>query len=284
MSSSPSARRLAALALAVSCSALESVPVLGALALTTVGALAVPAVAQAQNAVVVNGKAIPKAKLDEFLKALAAQGRATTPELREMVREELIARALFVEEAERKALSRNSDVKQQLDAAREDILIRAVIRNHLKTHPIKDAEIQAEYDTLKAAQSAEKEYKARHILVETEEAAKKIIAELKGGAKFEELAKQSKDPGSAANGGDLDWNAPGTFVKEFGEAMAKLEKGQLTEQAVKTQFGWHVIRVDDIRTAAAPPLEQFKPQIQQELERRKIQQMQKDLRAKAKIE
>jgi len=238
----------------------------------------------AQNAVVVNGKAIPKAKLDEFLKALAAQGRATTPELREMVREELIARQLFLEEAERKALSKNSDVKLQLEASREDIMIRALIRDHLKTHAVKDSDVQAEYEKLTKAQGAEKEFKARHILVESEDTAKKIIADLKGGAKFEELAKQSKDPGSAANGGDLDWNPPGTFVKEFGEAMSKLEKGQLTEQPVKTQFGWHVIRVDDTRAMAPPPLEQLKPQIQQELERRKVQQLQKDLRAKAKVE
>jgi len=238
----------------------------------------------AQNAVVVNGKAIPKAKLDEFLKALAAQGRATTPELREMVREELIARQLFLEEAERKALSKNKEVKLQLEASREDILIRALIRDQMKSHPVKDADVQAEYDKLSKSQSAEKEFKARHILVEAEDTAKKLIAELKAGAKFEDLAKQSKDPGSAANGGDLDWNPPGTFVKEFGAAMSKLEKGQLTEQPVKTQFGWHVIRVDDIRAMAPPPLDQLKPQLQQELERRKIQQLQKDLRAKATIE
>jgi len=164
------------------------------------------------------------------------------------------------------------------------MMIRALIREQIKSHPVKDADVQAEYDKLSKAQSAEKEFKARHILVETEDTAKKLIAELKAGAKFEELAKQSKDPGSAANGGDLDWNPPGTFVKEFGEAMSKLEKGQLTEQPIKTQFGWHVIRVDDIRAMAPPPLDQLKPQLQQELERRKIQQLQKDLRAKAKIE
>jgi peptidyl-prolyl cis-trans isomerase C len=200
-----------------------------------------------------------------------------------MVREDLISRQLFLEEAERKALSKNSDVKLQLEASREDILIRALIRDQIKSHPVKDADVQAEYDKLSKAQSAEKEFKARHILVETEDTAKKLIAELKAGAKFEELAKQSKDPGSAANGGDLDWNPPGTFVKEFGEAMKKLEKGQLTEQPIKTQFGWHVIRVDDIRAMATPPLDQLKPQLQQELEHRKIQQLQKDLRTKAKI-
>jgi peptidyl-prolyl cis-trans isomerase C len=246
--------------------------------------LTVGTTAFAQNAAVVNGKPIAKARVDEFLAALAAQGRATTPELREMVREELISRQLFMQEAERKALSKNKDVQKQLDEARENILIGGLIRDHLRVHPVKDAEIQAEYDKMMKAQGDQKEFKARHILVEGEDVARKIIADIKAGAKFEELAKQSKDPGSAANGGDLDWNPPGTFVPEFGQAMGKLEKGQMTEQPVKTQFGWHVIRVDDIRVATPPPLAQFKPQIQQDLERKRIQQLQKDLRAKAKIE
>jgi peptidyl-prolyl cis-trans isomerase C len=200
-----------------------------------------------------------------------------------MVREELIARQLFLEEAERRH-SQNSEVKLQLEASREDIMIRVLIRDQLKSHPVKDADVQAEYDKLAKGQSAEKEFKAAIYSSKPNDTAKKIIAELKAGAKFEDLAKQSKDPGSAANGGDLDRNPPGTFVKEFGEAMSKLEKGQLTEQPIKTQFGWHVIPVDDIRAMAPPPLDQLKPQLQQELERRKIQQLQKDLRAKAKIE
>lgn len=237
----------------------------------------------AQNAAVVNNKPITKQKVDEFVAALAAQGRPDSPELRAAVREELIARELFVQEAERKGLSRNIEVQRQLDTARQEIMIRAVIRDYLKANPTKDADLQAEYDKVSKAQS-EKEYRARHILVEQEDTAKQIIAELKKGAKFEDLAKQSKDTGSAANGGDLDWNVPGTFVKPFAEALAKLEKGKFTEAPVQSQFGWHVIRLDDTREAKAPPLEQVKPQIQQELERRKIQDMQKALRAKAKIQ
>ncbi len=245
-------------------------------------ALAVSGVA-AQNAAVVNNKPITKQKVDEFVAALAAQGRPDTPELRNAVRDELIARELFTQEAERKGLARNQDVQRQLENARQEILIRAVIREHLKTNPIKDADLKAEYDKIAKAQ-ADKEYRARHILVEKEETAKQIIADLKKGTKFEDLAKQSKDTGSAANGGDLDWNVPGTFVKPFAEAMAKLEKGKFTEAPVQTQFGWHVIRLDDVRDAKAPPLDQVKPQIQQELERRRIQDLQKELRAKAKIQ
>ena len=237
----------------------------------------------AQNAAIVNNKAIPKAKVDEFVAALAAQGRPDTPELRNAIREELIARELFAQEAERKGLLRNSEVQRQIETARQEILIRSLIRDHLKANPITEADIKAEYDKVAKAQ-ADKEYRARHILVEKEDAAKQIIADLKKGAKFEDLAKQSKDTGSAANGGDLDWNVRGTFVKPFADAMAALKKGEITENPVQTQFGWHVIRLDDVRDAKAPPMDQVKPQIQQELERRRIQDLQKDLRAKAKIQ
>ena len=245
--------------------------------------LPVASFALAQNAAVVNNKPIPKQKVDEFVEALVAQGRPDTPELRAAVRDELIARELFVQEAETKGLPRNTDVQRQLENVRQDILIRALIREHLKANPIKDTELQAEYDKMRQ-QAGEKEYRARHILVESEDEAKRIIAQLKKGAKFEELAKKSKDTGSAQSGGDLDWNTPQTFVKEFSDAMVALEKGKTTEAPVKSQFGYHVIRLEDVREAKAPPLEQVRPQIQQELERRRVQQLQQDLRAKAKIQ
>jgi peptidyl-prolyl cis-trans isomerase C len=239
--------------------------------------------ADAQNAAVVNGKPIPKAKVDEFVAALAAQGRPDSPELRNAVREELIAREVFVQEAERKGLTRNADVKKQLDASRQDILIRAMIRDHLQNNPVRDEDVKAEYDKVTKDMGGQ-EYRARHILVETEPEAKEIVEQLKKGVKFEELAKKSKDPGSAESGGDLDWNTADTFVKPFSEAMVKLEKGKFTEVPVQTQFGWHVIRLDDTRTAAPPPLEQVRPQIQQQLERQRVQKLQEDLRAKAKIQ
>lgn len=246
--------------------------------------LALAAPAQAQNAAMVNNKAISKKKVDDFVEMLKSQGRQDSPELRTAVREELIARELFSQEAERKGLTRNAEVLRQVETARQDILIRAMIRDHLKANPVKDSDIQAEYDKAKGQMTAEKEYRARHILVEKEDQAKQIIADLKKGTKFEDLAKQSKDTGSAANGGDLDWSPPGQFVKEFSEAMTKLEKGKFTEVPVKTQFGYHVIRLDDVRETKAPPLEQVKQQIQQDLERKAVQKLQQDLRAKAKIE
>ena len=255
---------------------------LAATAITVLIGLAGPALAQ--NAAVVNNKPIPAKKLDEFVEMLKSQGRPDTPELRTAVREELIARELFAQEAEKSGLAKSPDVQKQFETVRQDILIRAMIRDYLKKNPVKDDDIKAEYDKLKNQSTGEKEYKARHILVEKEDQAKQIIADLKKGTKFEDLAKQSKDTGSAANGGDLDWNPPGTFVKEFSEAMVKLEKGKFTEVPVKSQYGFHVIRLDDVRDTKPPPLEQVKPQIQQELERRSVQKLQQDLRAKAKIQ
>jgi peptidyl-prolyl cis-trans isomerase C len=243
-----------------------------------------PGAAVAQNAAIVNGKAIPKSRVDEFVAALAQQGRPETPDLRAAVREELIAREIFVQEAEKKGLTRHSDVRRQLEQTRQDILIRAVIREHLKTHPVTEADVKAEYDKVTQGSGAEKEYRARHILVETEDEAKAIVDQLKKGAAFEELAKKSKDPGSAQTGGDLDWNSAETFVKPFSDAMVKLDKGKYTEAPVKTDFGWHVIRVDDIRATQPPPMEQVGPQIRQELERRRIQELQETLKAKAKIQ
>lgn len=260
---------------------------LGALLLAGLlsGSLLVSTPALAQNAAVVNGKAIPKAKVDEFVEALAAQGRPDSPQTRELVREELIAREVFVQEADKRGLARTPEVQRQLDNTRQDILIRALIRDYLVKNPVAEADIQAEYDKFKQEAAASgKEYKASHILVENEDEAKAIIDKLNKGEKFETLAKESKDPGSGANGGDLGWNSASTFVKEFSDAMVGLKKGETVTAPVKTQFGYHVIRLDDVRDAAPPPLDQVKPQIQQQLERERVQTLQKELRAAAKVE
>lgn len=237
----------------------------------------------AQNAAIVNGKPIPKSRVDEFVAALTQQGQQDTPELRDQVRKELIFRELMTQEAEKRGVSRNPDVKRQLEIVRQNVMFDAMIRTFLRDNPVKDADIQAEYDRV-AKDAGDKEYKVRHILVEKEDTAKDMIEQLKKGAKFEDLAKQSKDPGSAEKGGDLDWARPGSFVKEFSEAMVKLGKGKTTDEPVKSQYGYHVIRVDDTRDAKPPPFEQVKPQIQQELQRKKISEFAKTLHDKAKIE
>ena len=238
----------------------------------------------AQNAAIVNGKPVPKARMDVLAQQLAAAGRPVTPEMQGQLREEVVAREIFMQEAQKQGLDGTDDYKNQLELARQAILIRQLFENYRKAHAVSDADAQAEYDKFAAANGG-KEYKARHILVEKEDQAQKILADLKKGAKFEDLAKkQSKDPGSGANGGDLDWAAPASFVPEFSEAMIKLKKGETTPAPVKSQFGYHVIRVDDVRQAQLPKLEEVKPQIVQQLQQQRLQKYQEELRAKAKVE
>jgi len=238
----------------------------------------------AQNVAIVNGKAVPKARMDVLAQQLAGAGRPVTPEMEPQLREEVIAREVFMQEAQKQGLDASDEYRNQLELARQAILIRTLFENQRKTNPVTDADVQAEYDKFVAANGG-KEYKARHILVETEDQAKKILADLKKGAKFEDIAKkQSKDPGSGANGGDLDWANPASFVPEFSEAMIKLNKGETTPAPVKSQFGYHIIRVDDIRQAQLPKLEEVKPQVTQQLQQQRLQKYQEELRAKAKVE
>ncbi len=240
--------------------------------------------ALAQNIAIVNGKAVPKTRLDSLAQQVAKSGRPVTPEMQAQLREEVIAREIFMQEAEKQGLSASEDFKVQMELARQTILIRALFSDYQKKNPVTDAELKGEYDKFAAANGG-KEYKARHILVEKEQDAKAIIASLKKGGKFEDIAKkQSKDTGSGANGGDLDWANPSSYVPEFSEALLKLNKGQLTDTPVKTQFGYHVIRVDDIRSAQLPGFEELKPQITQQLEQQRLAAFQQGLREKAKVE
>ena len=239
--------------------------------------------AMAQNLAVVNGKAIPSSRVDAMVKQLATQGQQDTPQLRAMVKQELINREVLMQEAEKSGVAANPEVKNQLEIARQSLLIRALMIEHVKKNPVSDAEVQAEYDKAKA-QAGDKEYHAYHILVEKEDEAKAIISKLKAGAKFEELAKQSKDAGSASKGGDLDWASPATWDPAFSAAMTALQKGQFTETPVKTQFGYHVIKLDDVRAAKFPTLEEVKPQIVDGLQQQRVQAFQQALVKKAKIQ
>ena len=178
----------------------------------------------------------------------------------------------------------SEDFKTQMDLARQTILIRELFANYQKTHAVTDDEIKAEYDKFASANSG-KEYRARHILVEKEADAKAIIAQLKKGGKFDEIAKKSsKDPGSGAKGGDLDWAPAGNYVAEFSTALTALTKGKMTETPVKSQFGYHVIRLDDVRDAQLPKLDDVKPQVSQQLQQQKLAKYQDELRSKAKVE
>jgi len=247
-----------------------------------VALLAVPALAQ--NLAVVNGKPVPSSRVNALKQQVEASGRPVTPEVLAQIKEELIAREVFMQEAKKQGLDATDDYKTQLELARQTILIRQLFANFQKKNPVTDADVKAEYDKFAAANGG-KEYRARHILVEKEDEAKALIADIKKGGNFEELAKKaSKDPGSGANGGDLDWAAAASYVPEFSAAMTKLDKGQMTDTPVKTQFGFHIIRVDDVREAQLPKMEEVKPQIVQQLQQQKLSAFQDGLRSKAKIQ
>jgi len=237
----------------------------------------------AQNLAKVNGVPIPTARADAMVTQLATQGQADSPELRAKVKDQLVTYEIMMQEATKLGLAKQPDIAMQLDFARQNVLVRALLQDYVKKNPVTDAEIKAEYDRYKATRVG-KEYLARHILVKTEGEAKAIIVKLKGGAKFEDLAKQSIDSSNKDKGGALDWAAPDAYVPEFSKALVALDKGKLSETPVQTQFGWHVIRVDDVRDAQFPPLEQVKPQIQEALQRQRIDKLLADLRSKAKIE
>ena len=254
-------------------------------ALTIAALLATGATAAwAQNVAIVNGVAVPTSRVDALAQQVARSGRPVTPEMQGQLKEEVVAREIFMQEAQKRGLDATEDFKTQIELARQAILIRELFGDFQKKNPVTEVEIKAEYDKFSAANSG-KEFKARHILVETEDQAKAIIAKLKKGGKFKDIAKkESKDPGSGAKGGDLDWSNPGGYVKEFSEALMALTKGKTTETPVKTQFGYHVIRLDDTRDAQLPKFEDVKPQIAQQLQQQKISKYQEELRAKAKVE
>ena len=254
----------------------------GLVAAAMLGTVALPVAAQ--NIAIVNGKAVPKERVEALKQQLARAGRPVTPDVEAQIKEEVIAREIFMQEAKKRGLEASPDYKAQMELARQSILIRELFADFQKKNPVTDADIQAEYDKFVAANGG-KEYKASHILVEKEDEAKAIIAAIKKGEKFEEIAKkQSKDPGSGARGGDLDWAAPASYVSEFTEAMIKLDKGGMTGEPVKSQFGWHIIRLDDVRQAELPKLEEVKPQVAQQLQQQKLVKYQEDLRAKAKVQ
>ena len=232
----------------------------------------------------VNGVVIPRQRADFIVKQQAARGAKDSAEMRARIRDVLINNEIIAQEATKAGLAKKPEVQAQLDMARQEILVSAYLRDWVKKHPITEAEIQKEYDRAKA-QHGDKEYKARHILVETEDQAKKLISDLKKGGKFDDLAaKNSKDTGTAQRGGDLDWSVPGTYDKQFADAMIKLEKGKYTENPVQTRFGYHVIQLDDVRAARFASLAEVKPRIQQALAQQKIDELVKGLRAKAKVE
>ncbi len=248
--------------------------------------LAIAAGAQAadeKTAALVNGVAIPQARVDIRVKDAAQQGQPDSPEIRKAIRDDLINLEVISQAATKNGLDKQPEVAQRLELAKEQILAGAYVQDYVKSHPISDDDLKKEYENLKIRVGT-KEYKLSHILVQTEDEAKKAAAEVKKGAKFAKVAKaKSKDPGSADKGGDLGWAVPSNFVQPFGDAVLKLSKGQVSAP-VQTQYGWHIIKLEDTRDLKVPTFEEMKPNLEKRLQQQSIQKAIEEMRAKAKIE
>ena len=231
----------------------------------------------------VNGQPISQSVYNAFIAEQKAQGVPDSPELQGAVKEELVRREILAQEAKKKGLDKTPNIQGQLELARQGVLIRAYLTEYVKANPISEAQLKAEYDVIKNNLGST-EYKTRHVLVEKEEEAKAIIAKLDKGEKFSELAKVSKDPGSKDKGGDLGWSSPAAYVKPFGDALLKLKKGEYTKTPVHSDFGYHVIMLDDSRPANPPPFDQVKQQLQQRANQQQVENLVKDLRSKAKVD
>lgn len=239
--------------------------------------------ASAKPLATVNGKPVAAVRAEIMLASQLAQGQTRTPELEAAVKEELVRREVIAQEAAKKGLDKKPEVQAQIELSRQAVLVGAYLNDYARNLKIDDAEAHKEYEAIKAA-LGDKEYKARHILVEKEGEAKDIIERLKKGEKFEELAKASKDPGSRDKGGELGWANKSSYVPQFADAMVKLEKGRYTETPVQSSFGWHVIQLDDVRELKAPAFEEVKGQIIQRMRQQAVERHVLDLRAKAKVE
>jgi peptidyl-prolyl cis-trans isomerase C len=234
--------------------------------------------------VVVNGVTIPQSRIDAMNKELNAQGQADTAERQNAVKEELVNREVLAQAAIKRGLDKNADVAAQMEMARQAVLVRALFENEVKAHPITESDLQKQYEQFKSSMGTN-EYKVRHILVDKEDDAKQIIADLNKGGDFAKIAKEkSKDPGSKDNGGDLDWGPSARYVKPFADAVTSQQKGKVSAAPVKTDFGYHVIIVDDVRPLKVPEYAEIKEQFRQRAQQQQIQKLVMDLRSKAKVE
>lgn len=240
--------------------------------------------ASAQNLALVNGKPIPLSRFTVVKQQMEQAGQPMNPGMEAKIREELIKGEILSQAALKRGLATTEAYQQQMSLMRDAVLSNLLMQDFKAKNPIADSEAKAEYDKFVAANGG-KEYLARHILVKSEDRAKAIIREIKGGKKLEDIAKkESLDTGSGARGGELDWAAPGRYVAEFATALKSLKKGEMTNEPVRSEFGWHIIRVEDERDAQMPKFEEIKPQIVQMLEEQKLGNFQNELLTNAKIE
>jgi peptidyl-prolyl cis-trans isomerase C len=231
----------------------------------------------------VNGEAIPKSRVDLRVKIAAQQNQPDSPELRKAILDELISLEFLSQAAVKKELDEQPEIVQRLAITRQNVLADALVQDYIKDHPVTDEQLKQEYEVFKN-RIGKTEYKLAHILVDSEDEAKKIAARLKNGSNFSKLAKKSsKDPSAQENGGELGWTIPAKFVQPFAEAIPKLKRGQVSAP-VQTQFGWHIIKLEDIRDLKVPSLADMKPTIENSLHQQAVKKYIDELRSKAKIE
>lgn len=244
-------------------------------------AASAPAVSKEDAVASVNGVYIGKKTLETLEKEIAerSQGQSFP---KEQLLEELIQRELLIQQALQKQLDKSPEVIERMATVKSSLLSQAALQDYLKANPVTDAEIKAEYDSKMAAMG--EEYKARHILVKTEDEAKKLIAELEKGGDFQALAKKHSIDPMGSEGGDLGWFTADRMVPPFSEAVAAMENGKFSKQPVQTQFGWHVILREESRPLTPPPFDAVKEQIRPMLQRQKAQTMLENLRKAAKVE
>lgn len=239
-----------------------------------------------KNIATVDGIPITQNNVEQFIELLVAQGAQESDQLREQVKQELINRQILIREAEKIGIPKRTDVQAEIDLAKNSIIVRTFLTEYIKKHPVSETSIKNEYDRLKKEQSTKKEFKLSHILVDTEKLANELLSIIKTDAtKFKDIAKEnSKDTASAVNGGDLGWGSLDNYVKPFSESIKGLNIGEIVQKPVKTQFGWHIIQLNDIRNVEFPELDQIKQQIEEILKQKIISEYQKDLRNKSKID
>jgi len=233
----------------------------------------------------VDGSPISRVEYDIYLKSLL-QGRPTTElttEQRNQVLDEMVSMQVLATQAIKDGMDKDPDVAARISVLRMRVLADSESQNYLKGKEPTEAELKAEYDTDIAAMD-KTEYHARHILVATKELAEQVIKKIKGGAKFEDVAKAESSDGSKANGGDLGWFTLARMAKPFADAVKALKKGEMTSTPVQTQYGWHVIRLDDTREVAPPPFDQVKQQVSNGVIQKKLQTYADGLKKTAKIE
>jgi len=236
-----------------------------------------------KSAALVNGVSIPQSRVDLRVKVATTQGgQPDSPELRKAIRDDLVNLEVITQAAIKNGLDKQAEIAQQIELAKQSVLASAFVQEYAKAHPVSEDALKQDYETLKA-RVGNKEYKVSHILVATEDEAKAVAKRIKK-EKFSKVAKEkSKDPGSKDNGGDLGWTVPSNLVQPFGEALIKLNKGQISDP-VQTQYGWHVIKLEDTRELKVPSFDEVKPNLEKRKQQESIQKAIADLRDKAKIE